>query len=130
MDVSTLAAFMALPAVLYSILTLLIPSKINTIFGTCLRLGLDSPYWLMDKGRETEALNALQWLRGKCNDVSAEFEEIRAKSLWSKRLMAEKSLLGAFRDPAFLRPLLMVRLLTIVVGWLMNGLSRLVSSWC
>lgn len=63
-DVRLISVFLALPAVLYLVMSLFIP---------------DSPYWLVQKDRLEEARHALQWLRGSSCDISSEFGDIIAK---------------------------------------------------
>ena len=43
-----------------------------TVFFICVLFMPESPYWLVEKGRNDEARQVLVWLRGKdCEEVSA-----------------------------------------------------------
>ena len=54
---------LSIPSIVYFVLSLFIP---------------ESPFWLISKDKEEEAVKVLKWLRQN-DDVQKEFEEIKAK---------------------------------------------------
>ncbi|XP_046384302.1 facilitated trehalose transporter Tret1-like isoform X2 [Ischnura elegans] len=58
-------------------------------FVICMLLIPETPRWYISKNRPKDARNALQWLRGKDTDVSAEFEEMESTNAENKKVVLE-----------------------------------------
>ena len=68
----------------------------------------ESPYWLVEQGREEEARVALQWYRGAHCHIEQELGEIMESKRSKERAGAgegTQGLLARLGSPAFLRPL-------------------------
>ena len=66
----------------------------------------ESPYYLITKGKDEEALKALQWLRGSEN-VKDELEEFKREFRDQKQL-GNISYVDLLTDGVYLRPFLIV----------------------
>merc|ERR1719397_395887 len=64
----------------------------------------ESPMWLMREGRETEARQTLQWLRGNDYNMEPEVKELEALLAEGKN-NSEKSVRELVTDRAFIFPL-------------------------
>ena len=75
----------------------------------------DSPYWLVERGREEEARRSLVRLRGRNYNIDKEFEEIVAK----KRLKQQKghSVMQTLCSRVFLIPFLRIGSLMMITQW-------------
>ncbi|XP_071442931.1 facilitated trehalose transporter Tret1 isoform X2 [Hetaerina americana] len=58
-------------------------------FVICMFLIPETPRWYISKNRPKEARTALQWLRGKDTDISAEFGEIESSNAENKKVVLE-----------------------------------------
>ena len=68
----------------------------------------ESPYWLVEQGREEEAREALQWYRGAHCHIDQELREIIESKRSKERAgtgEGSQGLLARLISPAFLRPL-------------------------
>ena len=84
----------------------------------------ESPSWLMMKGKQTEALNAMKRLRGNEEDAKREIENIETnineQQTHVKNFGAKQKLFMAFKQPTFMRPFL-VLLVLMTLGMQFTG---------
>ena len=85
---------------------------INAISAVlCIFLIPETPYYLVNKYREDEALAVLKQLRGKHEDVAEEFAEIlQRKKLLDQRSSSEQAagLWSVLTSPSFVKPFLVI----------------------
>ena len=91
------------------------------IFGFSVCFIPDSPYWLVERGREEDARKSLIRLRGNRYDIKTEFEEIVNKKKIKEAL--GKSTLQTLCSRTFLLPFLRIGTLVILTQW--TGISVL-----
>jgi len=65
----------------------------------------ESPYWLVQNGRKEEALESLQWYRGKRYNVTEELNEIVKKKEENKKIPGFKEKIDIVFSRSFLRAL-------------------------
>lgn len=70
----------------------------------------ESPYYLVTKGKNTEARKALVWLRGNVPMVDAELKEMQATHMEQDRI-GSVGIVQLFKHQVYLRPLIIVVLL-------------------
>lgn len=75
----------------------------------------DSPYFLISKGKEGEALKALQWLRGT-TEVKGELEELK-RSHRAQLLLGDVSYLDLVKKQVYLKPFLIMIALMFFQQW-------------
>jgi len=87
----------------------------------CVLLGVscffapNSPYWLVERGREEEARKSLRMLRGPDYDLEEELAEIVAKK--RAKEVAGKSVASTLASGTFLRPFLRIGTLMMITQW-------------
>ena len=87
----------------------------------CLLLGLymffipDSPYWLVERGREEEARSSLRRLRGPTYDVEQELGEMVAKK--RKKEATGRSVVGTLCSRLFILPFIRIGTLMMITQW-------------
>ncbi|KAM3825797.1 solute carrier family 2, facilitated glucose transporter member 6 [Vipera latastei] len=93
---------------------LAVAGEVPVLLMMCLLIFMpDSPRFLISKGKEDEALSALQWLRGKDVDYWWEYEQIRA----SVQEQSQRITWAEIRKPHIFKP--------IVITLLMRFLQQL-----
>merc|ERR1712198_54246 len=75
----------------------------------------DSPYWLVEKGREAEARESLVILRGSSYDVNDEFKQIISKK--KAKELEGKSVSQTMCSRVFLVPFLRIGALMMITQW-------------
>merc|ERR1719244_1228789 len=75
----------------------------------------DSPYWLVEKGREDEARESLVRLRGSSYDVDDEFKQIISKK--KAKELEGKSVKQTMCSRVFLVPFLRIGALMMITQW-------------
>ena len=88
----------------------------------------ETPYWLVEHGREAEARAALQWYRGPKYNIDQEIGEIVDSKRRKEKEVAEgggaEGVLGRMLTPAFLKPLACAGVLYLLAQW--TGISTMV----
>jgi hypothetical protein len=85
------------------------------LFGISVFFVPNSPYWLVEKGREAEAAASLQWLRGPHYDPLPELAEMVEK----KRAKEEegRGVAATLASRTFLLPFLRIGALMMITQW-------------
>ena len=95
---------------------LILPS---IILGVAVFFAPDSPYWLLEKGKEEEARKSLSILRGKHYDIETEFQEMLTKK---KAKDPNKSVISILFSKLFFQPFIRIGSLMVITQW---GVSML-----
>ena len=74
----------------------------------------DSPYWLLEKGREEDARSSLSKLRGPDYNIETEFAEMLNKK---KSKDPDQSVLSLLFSKVFFRPFIRIGLLSVITHW-------------
>ena len=90
---------------------LILPS---IILGVAVFFAPDSPYWLLEKGREEEARKSLSILRGKHYDIETEFQEMLTKK---KAKDPNKSVISILFSKLFFQPFIRIGSLMVITQW-------------
>lgn len=99
-DLHLLCALFSIPSLLFLFLSLFIPN---------------SPFWLVQVGREADAKNYLQWLRGSTYDISKEFQQIKEKKLAKDAENDQLSFWNKVQSQDLWQPLLRVGALLVLI---------------
>jgi len=86
------------------------------MLGLATAIAPESPYWLVERGREADAKRSLLRLRGKEYDVEKELQEIVEKKQ-RKQESGERSVLKSIFSKEFLLPFLKIGILMSLSQW-------------
>jgi len=86
------------------------------MLGLATAIAPESPYWLVERGREADAKRSLLRLRGKEYDVEKELREIVEKKE-KKQQSGERSVLKSIFSKEFLLPFLKIGILMSLSQW-------------
>ena len=98
----------------YLSLATILPSLI--FLALCCKMP-ESPVWLMRKGRDGEARQVLQWLRGEGYNVEPEMKELEVVVMEEKISNESSSMFSCFSDRTFLMPLFIICILFTIQGF-------------
>ena len=77
----------------------------------------ESPYWLIEKDRKSEAETSLKFYRGSKFDIMSELDEIHQKHLEKEGQNSWKWVLQRICSKAFLKPFSCIGVLYILITW-------------
>ena len=87
------------------------------LFFICVCFIPTSPYWLVEKGRDDEAREALIWLRGSHYVADEELKEIINKKKEKDSNHAKTSIFSVIMSKTFFRPFLRIGTLMLLLQW-------------